>query len=116
MFTPDKTTRINLPKGRVIAVQQAAGVAIRCTNGLLWLSVSGLTADLFLAKGEIWHNAHRQMHKGRLVIESLSDSEMEIRMPRSTWLREDFSAFSRLFGWLSFSASQPPSLSHGSAR
>lgn len=116
MLTPDKTTRITIPKGRVIVFEQAAGVTIRCTNGLLWVSVSGLTADIFLAKGERWHNAHRQMHKGRLVIESLSDSEIEIRVSRSTWFPEDFSALSRIFGWLNLSASNPPSLPHGPVR
>jgi hypothetical protein len=50
-----------------LRLTDAPGITVRCTEGVLWMTVTGETGDILLARGE----THRIRHSGRIVIESL---------------------------------------------
>ena len=50
-----------------LRLSDASGIAVRCTQGSLWLTITGETGDIFLIPGE----SHRIRSAGRVVIESI---------------------------------------------
>ncbi len=67
----------DLASGKVLPLQTAKGVEIRSTLGRLWVTEEGTTGDHFLRPGE----RYRIRGAGRVVIEALDTSRVEISAP-----------------------------------
>lgn len=66
--------RENIP----FRLSDAPGIAVRCTNGTLWLTITGEAGDIFLSSGE----SHRIRGTGRIVIESIG-GDARVRFERA---------------------------------
>lgn len=62
-----------------LRLTDAAGFSIRCTHGVLWMTITGEAGDIVLASGE----SHRIRSPGRIVIESLG-GPARIRFERNS--------------------------------
>lgn len=67
---------ISLANGETIVLDDAAGVVIDATRGLLWVTVSGEPGDIFLSPGQ----SYCVMGRGRVVIEGATKSLNELRL------------------------------------
>ena len=67
---------IPLADGETIVLEDAAGVVIDATCGLLWVTVSGEAGDVFLSPGQSYCVTGR----GRVVIEGATKSLNELRL------------------------------------
>ena len=67
---------ISLADGETIVLDDAAGVVIDATRGLLWVTVTGTPGDVFLAPGQ----SYCVMGRGRVVIEGATKSLNELRL------------------------------------
>ncbi len=61
---------ISLANGETIVLEDAAGVVIDATSGLLWVTVTGEPGDVFLSPGQ----SYCVMGRGRVVIEGATKS------------------------------------------
>ena len=61
-----------------LRLSDAPGISVRCTKGVLWLTVTGDAGDIILASGE----THRIRGNGRIVIESVG-GDARLRFERS---------------------------------
>ncbi len=50
-----------------LRLSEANGVTVRCTRGVLWMTITGDAGDILLASGE----SYRIRGAGRIVIESI---------------------------------------------
>ena len=78
--------KIDLGDGEVVLRQScplrlsdARGIVVRCTEGVLWMTITGEAGDIVLAAGE----SHRVRAAGRIVIESIG-SDARLRFERSS--------------------------------
>jgi hypothetical protein len=62
-----------------LRLSDAPGIAVRCTKGVLWMTITGEAGDIVLASGE----THRIRSSGRIVIESIG-GDARLRFERST--------------------------------
>jgi len=62
-----------------LRLSEARGIVVRCTRGVLWMTVTGEAGDIVLAAGE----SHRVRVAGRIVIESIG-SDARVRFEHST--------------------------------
>lgn len=67
---------ISLANGETIVLEDAAGVVIDATRGLLWVTVEGDSGDVFLSPGQ----SYCVMGRGRVVIEGAKPSLNELRV------------------------------------
>lgn len=67
---------ISLADGETLVLEDAAGVVIDATRGLLWVTVTGEPGDVFLSPGQSWC----VMGRGRVVIEGATKSLNELRL------------------------------------
>jgi hypothetical protein len=67
---------IALANGETIVLEDAAGVVIDATSGLLWVTVEGDSGDVFLSPGR----SYCVMGRGRVVIEGATPSLNELRL------------------------------------
>jgi hypothetical protein len=67
---------IPLADGETIVLEDAQGVVIDATRGLLWVTVTGEPGDIFLTPGQ----SYCVMSRGRVVIEGATKSLNELRL------------------------------------
>lgn len=67
---------IALANGETIVLEDAPGVVIDATSGLLWVTVEGDSGDVFLSPGQ----SYCVMGRGRVVIEGATPSLNELRL------------------------------------
>jgi len=67
---------ISLANGETIVLEDAAGVVIDATSGLLWVTVEGDSGDVFLSPGQ----SYCVMGRGRVVVEGATPSLNELRL------------------------------------
>jgi hypothetical protein len=67
---------ISLADGETLVLEDAQGVVIDATRGLLWVTVTGEPGDVFLSPGQSWC----VMGRGRVVIEGATKSLNELRL------------------------------------
>ena len=67
---------IALANGETIVLEDAQGVVINATSGLLWVTVAGDSGDVFLSPGQ----SYCVMSRGRVVIEGATCSLNELRL------------------------------------
>ncbi|PWB42219.1 MAG: hypothetical protein C3F19_03865 [Rhodocyclales bacterium] len=67
---------IPLADGETLVLEDAQGVVIDATRGLLWVTVTGEPGDVFLAPGQ----SYCVMGRGRVVIEGATKSLNELRL------------------------------------
>jgi len=67
---------IPLANGETLVLEDAAGVVIDATSGLLWVTVTGEPGDVFLSPGQ----SYCVMGRGRVVIEGATKSLNELRL------------------------------------
>lgn len=67
---------IPLANGETLVLEDARGVVIDATRGLLWVTVTGEPGDVFLAPGQ----SYCVMGRGRVVIEGATKSLNELRV------------------------------------
>ena len=67
---------IPLADGETLVLEDAAGVVIDATSGLLWVTVTGEPGDVFLSPGQ----SYCVMGRGRVVIEGATKSLNELRV------------------------------------
>ena len=67
---------IPLANGETLVLEDAAGVVIDATSGLLWVTVTGEPGDVFLSPGQ----SYCVMGRGRVVIEGASKSLNALRL------------------------------------
>ncbi|MDT3737287.1 MAG: DUF2917 domain-containing protein [Denitratisoma sp.] len=67
---------ISLADGETLVLEDARGVVIDATRGLLWVTVTGEPGDVFLSPGQSWCVPGR----GRVVIEGATKSLNELRV------------------------------------
>lgn len=59
----------------IIAVENArSGGEVRCMGGTVWITQSGMAADVLLAAGESW----RIDGRGKVVIEALGEAQVVV--------------------------------------
>ena len=70
-------TTVGLDRYRILRLEHAHGVSVRCETGMLWLTQEGDPEDALLAPGE-----RIRIGTGRLVlIEALQDSTLRLSAP-----------------------------------
>lgn len=76
--------KINLPSGEYelcentpIRLTNARGVSIQCTQGTIWITLSGEAGDIFLQAGECWSIKSN----GLALIESVGTGRIRIEKP-----------------------------------
>lgn len=67
---------ISLANGETLVIEDARGVVIDATRGLLWVTVTGEPGDVFLSPGQ----SYCVMGRGRVVIEGATKSLNELRL------------------------------------
>jgi len=67
---------IPLADRETLVLEDAAGVVIDATSGLLWVTVTGEPGDVFLSPGQ----SYCVMARGRVVIEGATKSLNELRL------------------------------------
>lgn len=67
-----------LKENHPLAAVHARGVCIRCTEGRIWITVSGQAEDIFLDAGESWICDG----DGLLLIDALDRAQVVIEAPR----------------------------------
>lgn len=67
---------IPLADGETLVLEDAQGVVIDATRGLLWVTVTGEPGDVFLSPGQ----SYCVMGRGRVVIEGATKSLNELRL------------------------------------
>lgn len=67
---------IPLANGETLVLEDARGVVIDATSGLLWVTVTGESGDVFLSPGQ----RYCVMGRGRVVIEGATKSLSELRL------------------------------------
>lgn len=67
---------ISLANGETLVLEDAQGVVIDASSGLLWLTVTGEPGDVFLSPGQ----SYCVMGRGRVVIEGATRSLNELRL------------------------------------
>src|SRR3990167_1029388 len=67
---------IALANGETIVLEDAQGVVIDATSGLLWVTVTDDPGDVFLSPGQ----SYCVMGRGRVVIEGATPSLNELRV------------------------------------
>ena len=77
-----------LKENHPLAAVHARGVCIRCTEGRIWITVSGQAEDIFLDAGESWICEG----DGLLLIDALDRAQVK--------KHQLMSAFRRQFAWL----------------
>lgn len=79
-----------------IRLQQARGLRITCTAGIIWLTVSGVPGDVFLQPGE----THELAGNGLALIESLGSGRIRLhRAERFRHLSSVATTIHRLLGY-----------------
>lgn len=68
--------RIILDGGETLVFDEARGMVIDATSGLLWVTVAGEAGDIFLAPGQ----SYCVMGRGRVVIEGSANALNELRL------------------------------------
>ena len=65
-----------------LRLSEASGIIVRCTRGVLWMTITGDAGDIVLASGE----SYRVRGAGRIVIESIG-GDAAVRFEHSTSAR-----------------------------
>jgi hypothetical protein len=65
-----------------LRLSEASGIIVRCTRGVLWMTITGDAGDIVLASGE----SYRVRGAGRIVIESIG-GDAAVRFEHSTSVR-----------------------------
>lgn len=63
-----------LAENRPLRLQEACGLRIRCTAGMVWITVAGESADVFLAAGE----SYRIPGDGDVLIEGVGSGRIMV--------------------------------------
>ena len=68
---------IRLSENRPLSLREARGLRVECTYGIVWITLSGQAADVFLTPGE----SHLLRGNGLALIECIGDGSIRIGMP-----------------------------------
>lgn len=68
---------IRLTESQPVSLRGARGLRVECTAGVVWITVSGEAADIFLKPGQ----SHRLRGDGLALIESIGSGSIRIGMP-----------------------------------
>ncbi len=68
---------IRLTENQPLSLREARGLRVKCTSGIVWITLSGQAADVFLKAGE----SHILLGKGLALIECIGDGSIRIGMP-----------------------------------
>jgi hypothetical protein len=88
MINAERTMKIDLGSGELclrhgqpIRVTRAPGLRVSCVAGMIWITVAGEAADVFLAPGQ----SYRIKDQGLALIESIGEGRvrLEIAPPAS---------------------------------
>lgn len=81
-----------LTNNQPLRLEQARGLRIACTAGVIWITVNGEAGDTFLRPGQ----SHTISCDGLALIESIGEGKIHIdqapRFSLSRWLRYQFGA------------------------
>jgi len=67
---------IRLTENQPLSLREARGLRVECTSGIVWITLSGQTADVFLKAGE----SHLLRGNGLALIECIGDGSIRIGM------------------------------------
>ena len=65
---------LDLVKNHPLRLQDARGLLITCTSGIVWITVNGEADDIFLSTGE----AHTLQRNGLALVESIEQGKVRI--------------------------------------
>ena len=68
---------IRLTENRPVSLRDACGLRVECTTGIVWITLSGQVADVFLRPGEF----HQLRGGGLALIESIGSGSIRIGRP-----------------------------------
>jgi hypothetical protein len=72
-----------LKKNQPISMRTAKNLKITCTEGIIWITVSGERNDIFLARGDHFVLANNNL----TLIESIDEGKIHLTKPQHfTWL------------------------------
>lgn len=86
-----------LAENRPLRLQEACGLRIRCTAGMVWITVAGESADIFLAAGE----SYRIPGDGDVLIEGVGSGRIMVN-PELAGKRDRLCLLTSLFACLPF--------------
>lgn len=86
-FTPS-SDEVCLSDSRPVSLRQARGLRVTCTAGIVWITVTGESGDIFLTPGQ----CHQISRNGLVIIESIGSGKIRLNKP------EAISALLRYFG------------------
>lgn len=68
---------IRLTENQPVSLRDARGLRIECTAGVVWITLSGQAADIFLTPGQ----SHRLRGDGLALIECIGDGSIRLGKP-----------------------------------
>jgi hypothetical protein len=68
---------ICLTENQPVSLRDARGLRIECTAGVVWITLSGQAADIFLTPGQ----SHRLRGDGLALIECIGDGSIRLDRP-----------------------------------
>lgn len=86
-----------LAENRPLRLQDACGLRIRCTAGMVWITVAGESADVFLGAGE----SYRIPGNGTVLVEGVGSGRIMVN-PESAVNRRRLCFLTSLFAWIPF--------------
>ena len=76
--------QIQLAEGHPLSLRGACGQRIECTTGMVWITVAGQFADIFLSAGQ----SHQVQGNGLTLVESIGTGSIRIGKPAGLpWFR-----------------------------
>lgn len=86
-----------LAENRPLRLQDACGLRIRCTAGMVWITVAGESADVFLAAGE----SYRIPGAGDVLIEGVGSGRIMVN-PEVAGRGDRLCSWASRFAWQPF--------------
>lgn len=86
-----------LAENRPLRLQDACGLCIRCTAGMVWITVAGESADVFLAAGE----SYRIPGDGAVLVEGVGSGRIMVN-PELAKQSDRLCSWASLFAWRPF--------------
>lgn len=77
-------TTVGLDRYRILRLEHARGVSVKCQTGMLWLTQEGVPDDAFLAPGEQLEIQTRRL----VLVEALRDSTFRLS-GRTSFIRPE---------------------------
>jgi hypothetical protein len=96
-----------LKANQPMSLRSARNIRIVCTSGIIWITVSGQTKDVFLSSGQYFQIPNNAL----TVIESIGEGKVCLTKPRrlnkiKCWIKNSQKMTGRLFQYFGLDASQ----------